>query len=46
LFLNGVKAATQFVIEMAAYGHVPRGAGDCATLVAYRKQLTQAAGRH
>jgi NTE family protein len=45
LFLNGVKAATQFVIEMAAYGHVPRSAGDCATLVAYRKQLTMAAGR-
>lgn len=46
LFLNGVKAATQFVIEMGDYGHVPRGAGDCETLVAYRKQLTQAAGRH
>ena len=46
LFLNGVKAATQFVIEMGDYGRVPRAAGDSEALVAYRKQLTTAAGRH
>jgi NTE family protein len=46
LFLNGVEAATQFVIEMGDYGHVPRGATDEQTLVAYRKDLTTAAGRH
>jgi NTE family protein len=46
LFLNGVTAATQFVIEMADYGHVPRRGGDSETLVAYRQQLTMAAGRH
>jgi hypothetical protein len=45
LFLNGVKAATQFVIEMGAFGHVPRQAADYENLVAYRKQLTMAAGR-
>jgi NTE family protein len=46
LFLNGVKAATRFVIDMAANGHVPRDPNEGAAFVAVRKQLTTAAGRH
>jgi NTE family protein len=45
LFRNGVEAATNFVIEMAAYGHVPRGAGEGAVFAGLRQQLTMDAGR-
>ena len=37
LFLNGVLAATSFVIEMARAGGVPRSAADATKIVAQRK---------
>ena len=33
LFLNGVAAATDFVMEMGAHGHVPRSAAEAGRLV-------------
>jgi NTE family protein len=44
LFLNGVRAATNFVIEMADYGHVPRDPSEGEVFAALRKQITMAAG--
>ena len=38
LFLNGVRAATQFVIEMGARGHVPRSEAEGRQLVHERRQ--------
>jgi NTE family protein len=38
LFLNGVSAATQFVIEMGARGHVPRTESEGRLLLMERKQ--------
>ena len=37
LFLNGVRAATQFVIEMAAVG-VPRNEAQASTILRQRRQ--------
>ena len=37
LFLNGVRAATQFVIEMAAVG-VPRNEDQASTIIRQRRQ--------
>jgi NTE family protein len=37
LFLNGVRAATAFVIEMGARGHVPRSADEARQLMRERR---------
>jgi hypothetical protein len=37
LFLNGVRAATRFVIEMSHAGGVPRDAGQAQQLLLDRK---------
>jgi NTE family protein len=37
LFINGVRAATKFIIEMSAAGGVPRDAGQAKQLVLSRK---------
>ncbi len=39
LFLNGVAAATEFVIGMAAAGGVPRSASQARALIRSRRQL-------
>lgn len=46
LFLNGVQAATQFVIEMAAFDHVPRTDTEARSLVARRRGVTPGDGPH
>jgi NTE family protein len=46
LFNNGVKAATDFVIDMARYGAIPRTTAEAQKFAALRKQLTTSAGRH
>ena len=38
LFHNGVAAATSFIIEMGARGHVPRSAAEAGQLVRERRQ--------
>jgi NTE family protein len=38
LFLNGVRAATQFVLEMAEIKHVPRSAQESLALVGARRR--------
>jgi NTE family protein len=43
LFLNGVRAGTEFVIEMAAAGGVPRGADDAALVARSRRELATTA---
>jgi NTE family protein len=40
LFRNGVQAATDFILEMGAYGHVPNTAAEEAELVRWRKAVT------
>jgi|SRR5271166_3032901 len=43
LFMNGVAAATDFVIEMGGLGCIPREPDQCEQLAALRKALTAAA---
>jgi NTE family protein len=42
LFLNGVKSATTFIIEMARAGGVPRRADESRTLVRARRSASRA----
>ena len=37
LYLNGVKAATEFVIEMGAEQHVPRTGDEASALIQKRR---------
>jgi NTE family protein len=44
LFLNGVNAATHFVIEMAEIGHVPRTSEEGTALVERRRATRRSSG--